>query len=622
MKNYLSSILDNIDVLVYVADLETYEVLYINKYSQKIFGDIKGKICWQSIQTGQESPCQFCTNDKILDSDGKPTGVYHWDFQNTVTGQWFDIRDSAIEWDDGRLVRLEVATDITHLKKIEESLQENTHILLESQEIAEIGSYVLDIDTGIWKSSQVLDNIFGIDEHFARTVEGWASIIHPEDKQQMIDYFTHYVLEKKGIFNREYRIVRIKDGEERWVHGHGELECDEHNIPVKMIGTIQDITFHKKAEEMLRESEKKYRGLFNSVFEGILVHDKGRVIEFNSGFAAMFGYSRSELVGMNAFDLIAPESLEIVRDQVSSGFDGAYEAVGLRKDGSKFIMEMQGKEFLYKNRNVRVGAVRDITMRKKAEKVQERLTNELVIKNKELEQVLYVTSHDLRSPLVNIEGYSRELEYSLKELMSSIEKVDVPPVLKEQITAIVKEDIPESLHYIKISVSKINALLKGILTLSRLGGSTLTITEIDMNKMMTDIVDSHSYRLRELSIKTDVSKLPDCKGDISQINQVLSNLLDNAVKYTDPERPGVIHISGYNDTNQSVYCIEDNGIGIAPEHQDKIFEIFHQLEPHRVEGDGMGLTIAMRIIEKHNGKIWIESEVGRGSKFFVSLPKG
>ncbi len=621
MKNYLSSILDNIDVLVYVADLETYEVFYINKYTQHLFGDIKGKICWQSIQKGQKSPCQFCTNDKILDSDGKPTGVYHWEFQNTVTGQWFDIRDSAIEWHDGRLVRLEVATDITHLKKTEESLQENTHILLESQEIAEIGSYVLDIATGIWKSSKMMDSIFGIDEHFARTVEGWASIIHPEDKQQMIDYFTHDVLEKKGIFDREYRIVRIKDGEERWVHGRGELECDENNMPVKMIGTIQDITFHKKAEEMLRVSETKYRGLFNSVFEGILVHDKGNVIDFNSGFAAMFGYSPSELIGMNAFDLIAPESLEIVRDRVTSGFDGVYEAVGLRKDGSKFIMEMQGKEIHYEDHNVRVAAVRDITIRRKAEKVQEHLTKELVIKNKELEQVLYVTSHDLRSPLVNIEGYSRELEYSLKELMSSIEKVDVPSDIKEQITAIVKEDIPESLQYIQISVSKINTLLKGILTLSRLGRSTLTITEINMNKMMTDIIDSHSYRLKELRIKTEVSKLPDCKGDISQINQVFSNLLDNAVKYTDPERPGVIHISGYTDKNQSVYCMADNGIGIAPDHQDKIFEIFHQLEPHRFEGDGMGLTIAMRIIEKHNGKIWIESEVGRGSKFFVSLPK-
>ena len=129
MKNYLSSILNNIDALVYVADIKTYEVLYINEYTKNIFGDIKGKICWQSVQKGQKSPCQFCTNDKILDSDGKPTGVYHWEFQNTVTDKWFDIRDSAIEWHDGRIVRLEVATDITERKKVEEELFKKTEDL-------------------------------------------------------------------------------------------------------------------------------------------------------------------------------------------------------------------------------------------------------------------------------------------------------------------------------------------------------------------------------------------------------------------------------------------------------------------------------------------------------------
>jgi signal transduction histidine kinase len=139
--------------------------------------------------------------------------------------------------------------------------------------------------------------------------------------------------------------------------------------------------------------------------------------------------------------------------------------------------------------------------------------------------------------------------------------------------------------------------------------------------MITDIIDNHRFRLNELSIKTEVSTLPDCRGDSSRINQVFSNLFDNAIKYSDSERSGVIHISGYKDKDQSVYCIEDNGIGIAPEHQAKIFEIFYQLNPKEVRGDGMGLTIARRIIEKHNGRIWIESKAGRGSKFFVSLPE-
>jgi PAS domain S-box-containing protein len=621
MKNHLSRILDNIDVLVYVADLETYEVLYINKYTQNIFGDIKGNICWQTIQQGQKSPCQFCTNDKILNSDGTPAGVYHWEFQNTVTGQWFDIRDSAIEWHDGRLVRLEVATDITHLKKIEESLQESTRILIESQEIAEIGSYVLDIAAGTWESSKMLDSIFGLDENFVRSVEGWASIIHPEDKKQMIDYFTHDVLEKKGIFNREYRILRLKDGEERWVHGCGEVEYDKNNIPVKMIGTIQDITERKKAEEDLMIKDSAIESSLSAI--GI-TDAEGKILYVNDSILRMWGYEyMDEVLGRSLPEFFDGDRVYITIENTLKKGGDIGEDRGKRKDGSVF--DVQFSSSLIKDKAAQpkyfFGSFLDITKRKKAEKEQERLTAELLIKNKELEQVLYVTSHDLRSPLVNIEGYSRELDYSINELMSSLDHADIPSSIKDKISPIVKEDIHESLHYIKISVSKINTLLKGILKLSRVGQSEQTIAEIDMNKMMTDIVDSHSYRLKELEIKMEVSKLPACKGDISEINQVFSNLLDNAIKYADSERSCVINISGYMDKNQLVYCIQDNGIGIAPEHQDRIFDIFHQLEPHRVEGEGMGLTIAMRIIEKHNGKIWIESELGRGSKFFVSLPK-
>ena len=250
---------------------------------------------------------------------------------------------------------------------------------------------------------------------------------------------------------------------------------------------------------------------------------------------------------------------------------------------------------------------------------QKKLTEKFEAKNKELEQVLYVTSHDLRSPLVNIAGYSKELDYSLKELMAYIENGHDPTSIKEKLSPIVNKDIPESIHYIHTSVLKMETLLKGILILSRLKRLELTIEEIDMNKMITDIIDNHKYRLNELQIKTEVAKLPNCMGDKNQINQVFSNLLDNAIKYSDSERHSFIAISGYHDKDQSVYCIEDNGIGIAPEYKEKIFDIFYQLEPKRVKGEGMGLTIAHRIIEEHNGKIWVESELSKGCKFFVSL---
>jgi len=117
------TILDSLDALVYVSDMQTYELLYTNEYGRNIWGDIQGKTCWKVLQDGQNGPCSFCTNDRLLDKTGRPSGVYVWEFQNTVNKRWYQCRDQAIRWTDGRLVRIEIATDITDRKHAEEELQ-------------------------------------------------------------------------------------------------------------------------------------------------------------------------------------------------------------------------------------------------------------------------------------------------------------------------------------------------------------------------------------------------------------------------------------------------------------------------------------------------------------------
>jgi diguanylate cyclase (GGDEF)-like protein len=119
----ISTVLDSLDALVYVADMDTYEILFFNEYGKAIWGDGVGKICWQTLQSGQSGPCEFCTNDKLVDENGQPTGVYVWEFQNTVDGHWYQCRDQAIQWVDGRIVRMEIATDITERKLAEEELK-------------------------------------------------------------------------------------------------------------------------------------------------------------------------------------------------------------------------------------------------------------------------------------------------------------------------------------------------------------------------------------------------------------------------------------------------------------------------------------------------------------------
>ena len=120
----LTVVLNGLDAIVYVTDMATYEILFLNQYALNIFGSIIGKVCWQTIQQGQSGPCEFCTNSQLLDAEGKPAGVCHWEFQNTKNGCWYDIRDRAIPWIDGRIVRMEIATDITERKKAEQQLEQ------------------------------------------------------------------------------------------------------------------------------------------------------------------------------------------------------------------------------------------------------------------------------------------------------------------------------------------------------------------------------------------------------------------------------------------------------------------------------------------------------------------
>lgn len=119
----LSTVLDSLDALVYVSDMESHELLFFNEYGKTIWGDAQGKICWQTLQSGQSGPCEFCTNNKLVDNNGQTTGVYVWEFQNTVNGHWYQCRDQAIQWIDGRIVRMEIATDITDRKHAEEELK-------------------------------------------------------------------------------------------------------------------------------------------------------------------------------------------------------------------------------------------------------------------------------------------------------------------------------------------------------------------------------------------------------------------------------------------------------------------------------------------------------------------
>ncbi len=265
----------------------------------------------------------------------------------------------------------------------------------------------------------------------------------------------------------------------------------------------------------------------------------------------------------------------------------------------------------------------EVSVRKKSEREREQLLEILEEKNRELQNVVYVASHDLRSPLVTINGFSEELGILCGEIENILESENIDEDVKSKIIPLLKEGIPEDLRFITAGAEKMQMLINGLLQISRAGTAAVDMTTLDMNSLLKSINDAMQYGFTSKDISVTIRDLPRSFGDANMINQVFSNLIDNAVKYRQGCREDKIVVSGWVESGNSVYCVEDNGIGISAGSQLKIFEIFHRLDPHgSIDGEGLGLTIISRILDRHHGKIWVESEPGQGSKFFISLPSG
>ena len=266
--------------------------------------------------------------------------------------------------------------DITEYKRAEAALRESEHSLREAQQIARIGSYELDVSTGRWTSSAVLDQVFGIDPTAARSMADWTALIHPDDRARMVNYLRDEVFGQGQTFNKEYRILRQADQIERWVHGLGKLEFDARGRPRKMFGTIQDITERKQAERLLQESEERFQQVAETAKEWIWEMDAAGVYTYsNSVVEQILGYKPEELVGkMHFYELFAPHVREEIRQDAAER-TARKEAFRKRvnpivhKDGHIVILETTGMPIL--DRQGRLtgyrGADTDITERKQIE---------------------------------------------------------------------------------------------------------------------------------------------------------------------------------------------------------------------------------------------------------------
>ncbi len=266
----------------------------------------------------------------------------HFNFRHRLaSGEERDVEVySSPVHTDGRTVLFSIVYDVTERERAEQARRESEESLRESQEAASLGTYVLDISTGIWTSSEVLDAVFGIGSDYPHDVAGWAGLIHPDDRARMTSYFADEVAGKRKPFESEYRIVRQSDGAVRWVLGLGKISFDAQGNPLKMRGVIQDITERKLAEMRMQESEQRYRATFEQAAVGI-VHTAldGSILRCNRCFADYLGYSPEEIAELTFMRVTHPEDLaastEAFKQIVSGATPSArFEKRFLRKDGS------------------------------------------------------------------------------------------------------------------------------------------------------------------------------------------------------------------------------------------------------------------------------------------------
>ena len=250
---------------------------------------------------------------------------------------------------------------------------------------------------------------------------------------------------------------------------------------------------------------------------------------------------------------------------------------------------------------------------------------QLEAKNAELRDFLYVASHDLRAPLINLTGFSHALQESIALLGMMLDnggenhKGGGQPGQPAQ-WAQLKEDIGESLDFILRSTAKMDMLVNSLLELSRIESRASIPQTIDTRQLVEEVLAAFRFQIAERKIAVTAGNLPSVTGDRMAINQVFSNLIDNAIKYMPPHAEARIEVGCEEEGGQCRFFVRDTGTGIRPEDHDKIFRLFTRLGSN-VPGDGVGLAAVRKIVEKHGGKIWVESQLGKGSTFWFTLPR-
>ncbi len=387
--------------------------------------------------------------------------------------------------------------------------------------------------------------------------------------------------------------------EEELRKAHDELERRVQERTKELIKTNNalqtEITERKKAEDTLRESEEKWRSLVENAPNIITLTDRNGTIQFIN--QTVSGFNVKDTIGTSVYDYIQPEHYDLVREAFNrvfkTGKTDGYEIKGSGPDGSIVWYETRISPIKHDSEVVGMILVTsDITERKRMEEA-------LKHSNTELEQFAYIASHDLQEPLRMVTSYTQLLEKRYKDRLDA--------------------DAHDFIGYAVDGATRMQRMINDLLTYSRVGRQGKEFQTTNCEDVFSYVLANLQLAIEESGALVTHDPLPTVMADESQLVQLFQNLLSNAITYRNQESPRV-RVSAEQKVNEWVFAISDNGIGIEPQYFDRLFKLFQRLHAGSYPGSGIGLAVCKRIIERHGGRIWVESKVGKGSTFYFTIP--
>jgi PAS domain S-box-containing protein len=529
-----------------------------------------------------------------------------------------EVYSGPIEY-QGRSLLLSIVHDTGDRRKIEAALRESEANLKKAQRFARLGSWTWHIQQNRLEWSDEMFRLFGLDQAtFSGSLpDVIARAIHPADREK-VEQSNLAVMRDRNPVPLEYRVI-WPDGSVHWIWaGGGEFILDEQGGPERLSGIAQDITDRKQAEEALRESEDKFKYVFDHAVSGISITQITGKMYVNQAFYAMLGYTMEEVAGLHWEDITPPDDRDSSRQAAESLLAGDQEVVRFTKRyihktgrliwvdlGISLRRDAEGKPLYF------VTTLTDITERKRGEdqiralnaelesRVAER-TAQLAAANRELETFTYSVSHDLRAPLRALEGFSA--------------------ILQEDYAAALDENGRRCLERMVEASRRMDGLINDLLALARVGTVEVVRAPVDLSGLAENIAAELSAQSPHRQVDFEIARGMTANADRNLLEIALQNLLSNAFKFTAGRVSAQIQIGSLEGGCGPVFFVRDNGAGFDMAHADKLFQPFRRLHSEKeFPGTGIGLSIVRRVIQRHAGEIWAESAPDQGATFYFTL---